>query len=210
MKTTKLSFLLVAIAAFFITQSVEAKTWRVNNNSNFNGTTLFGSNMGGSAAYPVFPQLNNAVGWSGVVNGDTIHMEGSNVLYNIATITKRLVIIGPGYFLDENPNTSNDVLAATIALVVFNTGSSGSQMMGMNIVPGSNTNNRIYLNVNDLTVKRCRIAKAVEIGTAVSDIIITDNFFPVKLYLMQFKPMVILFMFIPTTFILITTFVKKL
>jgi hypothetical protein len=164
-------------ATLFFAQQVHARIWRVNNNSNFNGTTLFGSNEGGTAAYPVFPQVNNVVAWSAVVDGDTVHVEGSNILYNFATVTKRLVVIGPGYFLNENPNTSNDVLPATIAGIVFNGGASGSQLIGMNVVTSGNINFRIFLDVDDLTVRRCRIERTIELGTSVTDITVEDNFF---------------------------------
>lgn len=39
------------------------------------------------------------------LDGDTLYIEGSNTSYGNLTITKRLVILGPGYFLDQNPNT---------------------------------------------------------------------------------------------------------
>ena len=105
-------------------------------------------------------------------------MEGSTTIYVQAVITKRLVIIGPGYFLTENPKTSSNVLDVKIAQVIFNTGSAGSQLIGINNVSAGNTGDRIYASVNDLLIKRCRIENDIELGTAVDGVTIVQNFFP--------------------------------
>jgi hypothetical protein len=177
MKKEKLLIALAAVAALFV-ENVDAKTWRVNNKSNYNGTSLFGDNLGGTASYPVFKEVNNAVTWGATVNGDTTHLEGSTTIYAQAVITKRLVIIGPGYFLTENPKTSNNVLDAKIAQVLFNAGSSGSQLIGVNNVSAGNTGDRIYMNVNDILVKRCRIENDIEIASSINGAMIIQNFFP--------------------------------
>jgi len=170
------TLVLITTAILFL-NSAHATVWRVNGTSNFNGASLFGDNLGGTPSYPVFQQINQAVGWASVKNGDTLHVEAVPAVYASATITKKLVIIGPGYFLTENPNSSNMVLDAKIGSISFNTGSEGSQLIGMNIVYVGNGGYRVYLDVNNLVVKRCRIERAVEIGTAVSNIVITQNFF---------------------------------
>src|SRR5690348_10399227 len=95
-----------AFFMFLIAQQVQAKVWRVNSNSNYNGTSLWGSDYGGTATNPVFKNLSDAIK-SNLVSataGDTIHLEGSSVDYLAATITKKLVIIGPGYLLNLNTN----------------------------------------------------------------------------------------------------------
>jgi hypothetical protein len=176
MRKVTLLFAFIVIIAL-IPPKADAKIWRVNNKSNYNGTTLFGDNMGGTASFPVFKEVNNAVTWGAVVNNDTIHVEGSTTIYAQALITKKLVIIGPGYFLTENPKTSSNVLDAKIAQVLFNAGSSGSQLIGINNVSTGNTGDRIYLNVSDLLVKRCRIELDMELGTAVTGLTIVQNFF---------------------------------
>jgi hypothetical protein len=167
-----------AFAATFIVKYADAKIWRVNNKSNYNGTLLYGDNLGGTASYPVFKEVNNAVTWSAVANGDTIHLEGSTTIYLQAVITKKLVIIGPGFFLTENPKSSSNVLDAKIAQVLFNAGSSGSQLIGINNVDAGNTGDRIYVTVNDIVVKRCRIENDIELGTSLNGVMILQNFFP--------------------------------
>lgn len=179
MKTKQLLIIAVIITTACFTQKANAKIWRVNNQSNYDGSTLYGDNFGGSAAYPVFAQINQAVAFGIVNNGDTIHVEGSTITYAFCTITKRLVIIGAGYFLTDNPKTSNNVLETKLARIVFSTGSENSQLIGMNIVSAGNTADRdVYINANGITVKRCRIEGQIVFGHPLSDVYILQNFFP--------------------------------
>lgn len=178
MKRSILLFVVTAILTTFITQSSFAKIWRINNHSNYDGSTLWGDNFGGTAAYPVFAQINQAVAFGIVNDGDTLHVEGSTVIYAAATITKRLIIIGTGYFLTNNPKVSNNVLEAHIARVYFNAGSENSQLIGVSIVNAGNAADRdVYINVNGITVKRCRIEGQVVFGFPLSDVYILQNFF---------------------------------
>ena len=179
MKKSFLPVLFSLAVLVFSVQPVGAKTWRVNNKSNYNGSTLWGDNFGGSAAYPVFVEINQAVAFGIVNNGDTLHVEGSTQIYNFGTITKKLVIIGTGYFLTDNPSTSNATLSSRIEYIVFNTNSQGSQVIGLDVVNNGNTaDGYVYVSVNDITVKRCRIERGVRFETLLSDAIIVQNFFP--------------------------------
>jgi len=105
--------------------------------------------------------------------GDTLHLEGSSIDYDNATITKKLVIIGPGYFLNENTNVSNDVLSARLDYISFNTGSSGSQLIGVYVYGFYG----ISINVSNITIKRCRIDRSVTLANAIADILVLQNFF---------------------------------
>lgn len=170
---------LLFISILFIASNGFAKIWRVNNQSNYDGSTLWGDNFGGTASYPVFKQINQAVAFGIVNNGDTLYVEGSTITYDEAIITKRLVIIGAGYFLSENPQTSNNVLETKLARIYFNGGSEDSRLMGVNILaPGSSFNGVVYVNVNGITVKRCKVEKYVELGYPLQDVYILQNFFP--------------------------------
>ena len=179
MKTKLLPTIAIACILSLFCQQASAKIWRVNNRSNYNGASLYGDNFGGTAAYPVFAQINQAVTFGIVNNGDTLHIEGSTTNYAFATITKKLVIIGTGYFLTQNPNVSNSVLESNIARISFNDGSEGSQLMGVNMVSSGNTADRdIYINVNNILVKRCRIEGNIVFGFPLTDAYIIENFFP--------------------------------
>ena len=188
MKNSRLLFLTTAIAVLMMCYlPSQATIWRVNKGSNYNGTTLFGDNFGGTAAYPVFKELDQVVGssgWGSFTIGDTVHMEGSAAgIYNIATVVKRCVIIGPGYFLGDNPKTSNDLYDAKIVRINFNSGSAGSVVMGMNIVVnGNSAHGYIQIATDNITVKRCRIERSVYFdisgGSGLQLATIIQNFFP--------------------------------
>ncbi|MEP7229909.1 MAG: hypothetical protein ABI691_06630 [Ginsengibacter sp.] len=178
MKKTAVLFTFITIVLTGMIQPVHAKTWRVNNKSNYNGSTLYGENFGGSAGYPVFAQIDQAVAFGIVNNGDTIHVEGSSVTYNASTITKRLVIIGAGYFLTENPKTAENAMDTKLARISFNVGSSNSQLIGLNLVSAGNVADRdVYINVDGITVKRCRIEGQIVFGFPLNDEYILENFF---------------------------------
>lgn len=178
MKQTTLLFVLAAIVFTLLTEQVSARIWRVNNASNYNGTTLFGEYLGGSATNPVFSQINDAIKWNPLKNGDTLHVEGSAAVYGDADISKKLVIIGPGYFLGENPNVSTNINSASISSITFNTGSETSQVLGMNVISnGVGNSATIYVNVNGIIIKRCRIEKAVQFGSGIDDVYIIQSFF---------------------------------
>jgi hypothetical protein len=125
--------LLALLMCLTFAQISQASKWRVNN--------------GSVQAHFTQPQL--AVNSSSVVNGDTIYMEGSSVVYNSFVVTKRLVIIGPGYYLGENDSTQANLNAASVSNINFTTGSKGSVMIGMTIPS--------YLTVQDtgILIKKC-------------------------------------------------------
>jgi hypothetical protein len=102
-----------------------------------------------------------------------LYVEGSTIAYDNVTFTKKLVIIGPGYFLTENPKVSNDVLSANVGEVVFNTGSQGSQLLGVTIISVYG----IDINVSNILIKRCKIDYSVTVTYNISDISIVQNYF---------------------------------
>ncbi|WP_053976805.1 hypothetical protein [Mangrovimonas xylaniphaga] len=178
MKTKQLLLRVVLCTTLLLTSFTYAKTWRVNNQSNFDGASTFGDNFGGTPSYPVFKEIEQAVTYPNVVAGDTLHVEGSIAVYANADITKQLVIIGPGYFLTENPNVSNNTLDAKIERIYFKSGSENSQIIGMNVITqGSSFSGKIYVNVNGITIKRCRIARNIEFARELVDVYILQNFF---------------------------------
>ncbi len=167
---------LILLTAFIFAvamQQAHAKIWRVNNVSNFNGTTLWGSNFGGTQLYPVFKEINQAVASTSVENGDTLYVEGSLTRYNEAYINKRLIIIGAGYLLSENPNTSNNLYPTETNRIWFESGSSGSQLIGVWLSTGVPD---VVIGVNNITIKRCRIQGRISLGGGSSDIRILQNF----------------------------------
>lgn len=183
MKTIRTLAAVTVFIAVCIAQQAQAKIWRVNNRSNYNGTTLWGNNFGGTVAFPVFKQINQVVAWNTVNDFDTVHVEGSPNFYDAATITKRLVIIGPGYFLDNNPNTSNDLFDAKVRAISFSAGSDGSVLSGINVAVATNVNDGYVTIIGDsITVKRCKIDRAIYFSITGAGLInylaIVENYFP--------------------------------
>lgn len=128
-------FLLIAT---IFSKSVNAKVWRVNNNAGVNAD---------------FTQLSTAISNASVQNGDTIYLEGSTTTYSAATLNKRLVIIGPGYFLNENAGLQASINESTIASISLDSLGSGSVFLGIRT-------GQIYTNSNpdNITISRCNLS----------------------------------------------------
>ncbi len=103
-------------------------------------------------------------------NGDTIYVEGSPTDYDGADISKKLVIIGPGYFLTDNDSTQAFGISATFKSAIdFQAGSAGS------IITGCKINGGIGLYVNDISIIRCNVA-VITNYMDVSNILILQNY----------------------------------
>ncbi len=109
----KLLFLMAAFALSCNTLDAQ-HLHRVNNNTDFDAD---------------FTTLQDAV--DAAADHDTIYVEGSATPYLGATINKPLTIVGPGYFLDENPETQAIKTESVFSrMITFESGSEGSAIMG--------------------------------------------------------------------------------
>ena len=132
----KLALLLVTVAFIFTT--VDAKIRRVG---------FFGSPVSGTD-YNTF-----AAAYTAAIAGDTILMFPSTAVSG--TITKKLILIGPGNWLDPNstPKGNANLQAfpgiATISSLTFDVGSDGSVLSGFY---GGN----IYVKDDNITILRNR------------------------------------------------------
>src|SRR5690348_8514089 len=108
----QMAILFVALAC----STAFAQTIRRVNNT---GITL-GANM-----YADLQTAHNAA-----AAGDIIYVDGSGDEYGNLTLTKKLTIIGPVYFLGENYANFPDTRTANLTNVTFNAGSEGSIIMG--------------------------------------------------------------------------------
>lgn len=132
MKKNALLFgLTLALSA--ITINSLATVWRVN------------SAPGSAAHYTSIQAAHDA---AQTLNGDTLYIEGSATSAGSLSTSKRLVIIGTGYFLGENPQTQASPVPSSVYNITFNTGSEGSKIMGLAIA-------YIYIYVSDLFITRC-------------------------------------------------------
>ena len=132
-KFTFTASLLLAMTA----HSLQAKIWTVAPRPGANFTTLAG-----------------AVASSSVLAGDTILVSGAPASYAGFTISKKLTIIGPGYFLNENTGLQADTNTAKISSdVTIN--SNGTTIMGMYFLSS------LYVNADNVTITRCRMRTTV-------------------------------------------------
>jgi hypothetical protein len=133
----KKAILLMMLLCILLTVPLLATTFRVNNKVSDN------------AAAKIYSTLEKAQ--EAASNGDTIMLEGSQNEYSgVFQCAKRLVIKGPGYFLDENPGISANKLPAQISNMYFMDGSNGSVIMGVTLGTV-----QIYTGGDNISFRRC-------------------------------------------------------
>lgn len=127
----KMNFLFVFITATLLLSMAHSAVWFVSNTGNLSAD---------------FTSLSNA--HNGASAGDTLYVEGSETGYGSWNVSKQLTVFGPGYFLDENPETQVNLLPAWIQSINFNAGSEYSKVSGCYVSAG------ITLNTSNLTIER--------------------------------------------------------
>jgi hypothetical protein len=162
----KLIFSLMLCFAY-LTSSATLR--RVNNNP---GVTL-----------PAFGYTTFALAQTASAIGDTIYLEPSLINYGALIITKKLVIVGPGYLLDQNIGTPADKQSATCSSIIFDVGSTGSAIYGLRAHDGVDFKPiSLVSNQSNLIVSRC-IFLGVNHGNTFaannifSQNVITNNFY---------------------------------
>ena len=139
MKTIGLSLFLCIILNF----SLIAKVWVVN------------SNVGGPGDFKTAQTAIDAA-----ASGDTLYFVGSTISYNSPILTKRLTLIGAGYFLNENPNTYVNKSTANFGFIDLkksdvdienpNSGAAGSVLIGLEA-------GTVGIRVNNVEILRSKI-----------------------------------------------------
>lgn len=162
----KLSILIAVVT--IASNAAFAKIWRVNNNPGVNAN---------------FTNLQDA--HDGASSGDTIYLESSATNYGGLSSSKRLIIIGTGYFLDQNQGLQAFTLLSQVGQINLNAGSAGSIIDGLSIINGSQI---VINNGIDIIIRRNNflysagtnivdyITGAVAINGTGSNIFITQNF----------------------------------
>src|SRR5262245_10399678 len=108
----------------------QARIWRVNNQEA----------MGADFTY-----LSAA--YSAAAAGDTLHIESLSAYEYLPSFTKKLMILGPGYFLEENPQTRAATQSVQLyGSIIFEPGSEGSVLMGLNFQGSS-----VYIRTGGIT-----------------------------------------------------------
>ena len=150
----KNQLLLAIVLSIFTALSVNATVWRINN-------------ITGISCNFATPAL--AVASASVLAGDTLHIEPSTVSYGDVTLTKKLTIIGVGYFLSENPQTQASPTPSTLGIINFNAGSQYSKITGL-------TTGNININTPYITITRNNIKGVVNLGVGITDLSLDKNY----------------------------------
>ncbi len=146
--------LILLLSCVVLTPVIHAKVLRVNNTANMatDYTTLLA-----------------AVGAAAIDAVDTIHIEGSVAPYTgNVTVNKKVVIIGPGYFLPSTAETQyNKETAKLDCNITFDTGSAGSVLAGVVHHTGASgysvntssygTGNKVVIQTNDISIISCKL-----------------------------------------------------
>jgi hypothetical protein len=136
--------ILVLLTATFIafTFNASAKIWRVNNNPSLDGDVL--------QAGTLFDNVNNATNPE-AASGDSVYLEPSGTVYNSFQVNKtNIVILGYGYFLQENTGFQANPNSARVSQIEFLATSTGSSVSGVTV------EGFIYCtNVSNITITRC-------------------------------------------------------
>lgn len=144
---------------------VLAKTVRVNNN------------VESDPAKGIYASLQECHDDAAVQPGDVILVEGSTKLYEGLTCSKRLTIMGTGYFLTENQQTSANGLPARVRGIQLNPGAEGTVLIGL-FFDTINSTNEPVVNTNDIVIQRCFLNNGIRIMASINSLVIIQNFFP--------------------------------
>lgn len=89
---------------------------------------------------------------------DIIMVYGSPNSYGSIYINKKVKIVGPGYFLTENPQTSITGASAEANNIYFQSGSEGATVEGFLV------QNNIEVQTDTINVKRCKIGYDIDLN----------------------------------------------
>jgi len=169
------TFFIAFFSCLIITEVTEARTLRVNN---------VASLVAGVDGYTTL-----AAALAAAEPGDTIHIEGSVFPYTgNVTIDKKVVIIGPGYFLSSTPETQFNREAAELDFdIFFATGSEGSVLAGIEQKTGATgyqvnatayAGNRIIIQADNIYIISCKLFYVgIDVSHDLSNINIQRCFF---------------------------------
>lgn len=130
--TALFSVLLAGIMLVAAPPAAQAKIWRVDNNG------------GSPGDFTTAQAAHNA---AAVLVNDTLYFNGSGTGYGNLTMTKRLYVFGPGYFLTQNPQTQAAPDAASLGELRVDPSAAGSIITGMTMY-------RAYLFASNTLFKR--------------------------------------------------------
>ncbi len=144
----KITFLTAAI--ILLTTTLDATVWRVNNRPNVDAN---------------FTTLQDAI--DGASDGDTLYIGASETSYGVGVFAKKLIVIGAGYWLNENDTTQMYKEESQTGRLTFNDGSQESEVMGLYVYESSGNPRAIYIYADSINIERNYI-RANEINNSPS------------------------------------------
>jgi hypothetical protein len=107
-----------------------------------------------------------------VLPGDTLYLEPGGAVQSSFTWTKRLVIIGNGYYLAANPQTQANTGTSRFSYITIQSGASGS------VLTGCDVGNTLTFsdNVFNIFIKRNKLSDISFSGLTGSNIFLLQNF----------------------------------
>ena len=130
-------------------------------------TILRVNNTTGSGA--PYSDLTSAI--EAAQGGDTIMVDGSSTSYGDITISKPLVLLGPGYWRVENGVIAEGAPSATIRQLTVVKDAVGTIVRGMNI------NGVVTLRAPKTVINRCLLEGGLEIWNTADNCVIHQNFY---------------------------------
>ncbi|MCC5937319.1 MAG: hypothetical protein JJU34_08560 [Lunatimonas sp.] len=124
----------------------------------------------------VFASLQEAHDFASV--GDTLMVEPSPVIYGRLNLSKRLVLIGTGYFLDENPNVPNNGVSR-VGQIDLLASSSGTFLIGLVFSNTSTVHTPMIMNANNIVIMRCHLSRSIILSNSsvINSLTIINNYF---------------------------------
>lgn len=114
---------------------------------------------------------------SATKSNDTIYIAGSEIPYQDADLFSNRVLLGPGYFLTENPNTQFNKVTAFSPFINITKDASGSQIYGMDIeiLYLNNQSSRLPDTLQNVVLKGNKVG-LVALGDKNNEIEIAGNY----------------------------------
>ena len=160
--------IMICILTLGLSNSAFGRVWRVNNNPAYNQPST-----------EVFSSLQQAVSSNAVLDGDILYVEASATNYGNIILSKRLTLIGPGYFLNENTGLQANPVSAIITLLTLTTGSNGSEIYGLEFFGNVNSSILIDSSISNIVISRCKLASRITVATNagnISDVVVSKNY----------------------------------
>ena len=122
-----------------------------------NATILRVSNVNGSTApYSTIQAAHDAAS-----AGDTIMVDGSSTVYEQTEISKKLVLIGPGFWINENGFVQESAPSATVSFVVHKD-AAGTVIEGFRLY--YYINYALSIRADNCVVRRCYLQNGSNVG----------------------------------------------